>query len=230
MASTRDSGRVTTDAGPAGVSVAVGRDIQAVFEKDAPWYTSGAIEFLDSIDFSRLVGLEYGGGGSSLWWARRLDALFTVEANVKWALAIMHNFRQSPELLAKWRLSLVPANWHHRENGALKLKNEWQRNPELITPERVEQLEADYLRPPTDRADVVMIDGAIRRETVEMFGDWVSNRRVRYIVVDNTESDHTSEACSRVFHNYHRYDFWESDSSLIPTGQLSWMTTIFTLD
>lgn len=217
----------TESVGPAGVAVTIGSDIQAAFDRDAPWYTSGAIAHLDNMDLSNLVGLEYGGGGSSLWWAARLRTLYTVEANVKWALAIAHHFRSQPELLVRWRLTLVPANWHRRSDGSLDLKNEWQRDPSLITPDRALDLEAAYLRPPVDDADVVMIDGAIRQETVTRFADWVHGRRVSVIVVDNTESQRTSRLCSEAFTDFERLDFPEEKPELIPPHQQSWTTSIF---
>lgn len=34
-----------------------------------PWYTYPAIEYLKTIDFSRKLVFEYGGGSSTLWWA-----------------------------------------------------------------------------------------------------------------------------------------------------------------
>lgn len=49
-----------------------------------PWYTYPAIEFLSTIDFSDKKVFEYGGGNSTLWWAKRAKMVVTVEHSIDW--------------------------------------------------------------------------------------------------------------------------------------------------
>jgi len=49
-----------------------------------PWYTYPAIDFLESLDLSEKFVFEYGGGSSTLWWAKRAKGLFTVEHDKNW--------------------------------------------------------------------------------------------------------------------------------------------------
>lgn len=49
-----------------------------------PWITFPARDYLSQLDFSGASVLEYGGGLSSLWWARRAASVVTVESDAGW--------------------------------------------------------------------------------------------------------------------------------------------------
>jgi hypothetical protein len=49
------------------------------------WYTYPAVDFLGSKDFSGRRILEWGGGQSTLWWAKRAREVLTVETDSSWA-------------------------------------------------------------------------------------------------------------------------------------------------
>lgn len=49
-----------------------------------PWYTYPAIEYLSQLDFSGKTVFEYGSGNSSLFWAARAEAVFSIENNENW--------------------------------------------------------------------------------------------------------------------------------------------------
>jgi predicted O-methyltransferase YrrM len=51
---------------------------------DAPWLTQSAIEILASWLRPSDVGFEWGAGRSTLWFARRISHLTTVEHNERW--------------------------------------------------------------------------------------------------------------------------------------------------
>ena len=50
-----------------------------------PWLTYPMIEFLDSLDLSEKSILEFGAGGSTLYWARRSKEVISVELDQEWA-------------------------------------------------------------------------------------------------------------------------------------------------
>jgi hypothetical protein len=50
-----------------------------------PWITYPALDYLSQLDFSRACVLKYGGGQSSLWWAKRAESVSTVEEGAEWA-------------------------------------------------------------------------------------------------------------------------------------------------
>jgi hypothetical protein len=49
-----------------------------------PWYTYPAIEYLSHLDLSTQKVLEYGGGNSTLWWARRCKEIVSIEDDPEW--------------------------------------------------------------------------------------------------------------------------------------------------
>lgn len=60
---------------------------QKLYEKrnpDAPWMTPKAIELLDQLITSDDIGVEYGSGRSTRWFARRCKHLTSFENNKKW--------------------------------------------------------------------------------------------------------------------------------------------------
>ena len=50
-----------------------------------PWITYPAMDYLEQLDFSQADILEYGAGGSSLWWASRARHVISVESDPMWA-------------------------------------------------------------------------------------------------------------------------------------------------
>jgi len=53
-------------------------------EFEIPWFSYAAIDFLKGFLHSQMVGFEYGSGGSTLFLARRIKFLFSVEDNPEW--------------------------------------------------------------------------------------------------------------------------------------------------
>ena len=49
-----------------------------------PWYTYPAIEFLDNLSTEHLSLFEYGSGNSSIWWARRVSHIVSIEHDRSW--------------------------------------------------------------------------------------------------------------------------------------------------
>lgn len=49
-----------------------------------PWYTYPAIEFLEQLDFTNKIVLEYGSGNSSLYWGKRAKKVVSIEHDKKW--------------------------------------------------------------------------------------------------------------------------------------------------
>jgi predicted O-methyltransferase YrrM len=59
----------------------------AIYEKqhpNHPWITSKAISFLDSFLSKNFVGIEWGSGRSTAWFASRIQHLVSVEDNPEW--------------------------------------------------------------------------------------------------------------------------------------------------
>ena len=49
-----------------------------------PWYTHGALDEIHAWDLSDKTVLEWGGGCSTFWWAKKCRAVYTIEAHSEW--------------------------------------------------------------------------------------------------------------------------------------------------
>ena len=66
-----------------------------------PWYTYPAIEYLSNLDFSQKTILEWGGGNSSLFWAKRCKKLITIESSAEWFKVMKKNKMKNQEIYLK---------------------------------------------------------------------------------------------------------------------------------
>jgi hypothetical protein len=78
-------------AGPAVFSIRTGHFLSALKRRAVdwhgepfPWYTFPAIRFLSQYDFSDCTVLEFGGGQSTLWWAKRSKSVLCLDPDRKW--------------------------------------------------------------------------------------------------------------------------------------------------
>ena len=53
-------------------------------DKEIPWYTYPAYEYLNSLNFEEMDILEFGSGASSSWWAERSKSVTSIEHDKEW--------------------------------------------------------------------------------------------------------------------------------------------------
>lgn len=81
--------------------------IDQLWYKDIPWITSSAVRILDSMLTSSDIGVEFGSGRSTLWFAKRLKYLISIEKNPEWYFKVKKNLSIS-SLEQKVDLRLCP--------------------------------------------------------------------------------------------------------------------------
>lgn len=123
-----------------------------------PWYTYPAIDFLKVRNFQDKTVLEFGGGQSSLWWAKKAKQVVTLEGDKEWYEKIRD---QMPDNVA---LSYV--SMQSREINVAEVRQ---------TLDAQEQ--AQY--------DVIVIDGLYRYEMISIAIEHLSDEG--FIVCDNAE-------------------------------------------
>jgi len=64
-----------------------------------PWFTYGAIEFLEHTVSREDRVFEYGAGNSTLWWQSRVDALYSVEQDLSWAIKLKPRLKRPDRLV-----------------------------------------------------------------------------------------------------------------------------------
>ena len=193
-----------------------------------PYFTKKSISWLDKYITSNMKILEYGGGGSSLWWCKKAKIVHTVEASIPWCILLLENFKNNPELLKKWRLHMSPCEWNPTREH---LKSYWINFKKYLTESDQEEMELDYIIDLPKQFDVIVIDGSIRYKTLEKTQQILQQygEKVFCIVVDNTENEKLSNAAAAIMPNdFHRLDFPASDEDQIPSHQNGkWITSIW---
>lgn len=66
---------------------------------EIPWYTYPSIEYLKQIDFSKKKFFEYGSGYSSLFWAKRVKTLISVENDKEWYKKIVKKILKNQKIV-----------------------------------------------------------------------------------------------------------------------------------
>lgn len=180
------------------------------------WITTGAAAWLESNINSSDNCLEYGGGGSTLWWAKTANTVTCVEASVEWTIAILTHAYNKPEILKKMRLFWAPAEWNPTSEFP---KRYWGYHRGVLQPEDIIRLQTDLAAAEFSYCNVWVFDGSVRdyifqkkheraRETAEI------------IVVDNTEdATHFFSAKDALDADFVRMDFIEEHAEKIPRHQ-----------
>ncbi len=57
---------------------------QSPLDMETPWFSYAAIDFLDTYLRPEMTVCEYGSGGSTLFFARRVKSVFSIEDNSEW--------------------------------------------------------------------------------------------------------------------------------------------------
>ncbi len=63
---------------------------------DAPWLTPEAISILEDWLRPEYVGLEWGAGRSTLWFASRVESLISIEHDAQWYQRVQRNLLEHP--------------------------------------------------------------------------------------------------------------------------------------
>ncbi len=123
-----------------------------------PWYTYPMIDFLGTRNFSTKKVMEFGGGQSTLWWAKRAKEVITFEDNKEWY-----------EMLKKQ----IPSN--------VKLYLVSQETRDKCVSD-IEKILSDLGNP---SFDIAVIDGLFREEMIEIADKFVAHDGA--VICDNAE-------------------------------------------
>ena len=124
-----------------------------------PWYTYPSIDFLNDRNYENKVLLEFGGGQSTLWWARKAKSVVTFEGNLDWYNRIRSGIPGNVDL--------------HYVNVADKNAC-------------IEEVTQVLLSKPRSQYDVVVIDGLWRHELIEVSCKFLAPGG--FILCDDAES------------------------------------------
>jgi hypothetical protein len=124
-----------------------------------PWYTYPCIDFLRFRDFAGRSVLEFGGGQSTLWWARRAKEVVTFEGDPAWYETLRDRVPQNVNLQ---RVTLQTADACDSE------------------------VRSQLARLPNQKYDVVVVDGLHRFKMIDLAMEVVADDG--FILVDNADA------------------------------------------
>jgi len=190
-----------------------------------PWFTYGAIDFLERELTADLSIFEYGGGQSTLFWSRRVRRVAGLDHDLSFGAYV------TPQLPANASFKIV-------EEGAPlpeALQSWAARRPVFSDPERTvrtyrsgqlnqafEAYGLEILSHPRDTFDVVIVDGMARSLSTWSAIQHFTSRG--FIVFDNSDRDFYAPAYQMLEDaGYRRLDFW----GLGPINPYGWCTSVF---
>jgi len=174
-----------------------------------PLLTRDSIAWLDKHLNRSMVGVEYGGGSSTLWLLERLGELYTIEAQPAWAVKLIQEVSKNQEMLDKWRLYFVNCTWQIDDLG-----NRWYTR-DSTTGEHQASIERSYCSF-TQKADFVLVDGAIRYAALAKAVQMLKPSGV--LCVDNMELPARERYANDLIPTtWPRFDFPEAEEFVPPT-------------
>ena len=123
-----------------------------------PWYTFPCIDFLRQRKFEGRSVLEFGGGQSSIWWAKQAKRVLTFEGDQA---------------------------WHDRIRGQMPTNVDLQFVQGDSPESRVARIQQVLAKDPAERFDVIIIDGLDRRWLVPIACERLAPGGI--IICDNSE-------------------------------------------
>lgn len=123
-----------------------------------PWYTYPSIDFLKFRSFEDKTVLEFGGGQSTLWWAKRAQRVISLEGDEDWYNKIKKR--------APGNVELHYVSMESRNNNVVQ----------------VSQILSSYSQ---KKYDVIIIDGLYRNDMIDISCAMLAKNGI--IICDNAE-------------------------------------------
>lgn len=167
---------------------------------EQPWIVKEAIEFLLNLINENMIGLEFGSGSSTFWFAKNIKKIISIENDEKWFIymkeLINDNKIENIELILK----------KCKMNDFSKIKDDIEITSEYI----------DYSNVILENRDVdfIFIDGVARSlcilNAIEIL------KPGNLLIIDNAERINYSYAISKIPNFWIKYEFKNSlDTTII---------------
>lgn len=166
---------------------------------EQPWITFSAIDYLQSILTREMSVFEYGGGGSTLFFAKRAQRVVTVEHDPEWAAKLRRALAERDYNNCDVRTVQPDLRTAGAQNGIHEYVSTDPNYTGMTFETYVKQIESF----PDGSFDIVVIDGRARPSCLMHAVKKV--RHGGYIVMDNTDRSEYKSAMNRL--PYKRRDF-----------------------
>jgi hypothetical protein len=171
---------------------------------ESAWVNYKALDFLKSYLKPEHKVYEFGGGGSTLFFCKRVSEVFTVENDPDW-FEILKKQVETKQYPAKWSGSMIVGkpiapNPNRRIDNPADFKSNHIGQADLNYQEYAQSIK----RFPAEYFDVVLVDGRVRPSCIQ---ESLSHIKVGgYLVVDNMERGYYWTAFEEVFRDNFEYD------------------------
>jgi hypothetical protein len=170
-----------------------------VFKNAIPWITFSSMNYLKGFLKKEMKVFEYGGGGSTLFFAKYVGELVTVEHDKEWFNRI--NEEMSVNHSVNWKPNLIFAE---RVESTTQLKKErpgdYFSANEDFSQFTFRQYAAAIDQYPEQYFDVVLVDGRARPSC--MFHSLMKVKVGGLLILDNSDRDYYIEELSGMLGNY----------------------------
>lgn len=167
-----------------------------------PWYTKPCLDFLETLDLKDKNVLEFGAGFSTIWWAKKANSVFSIEANKEWLQKI------SPEIAENKNTIAVLREVNEGDQSKIDFYTD------------VSEIQADF--------QIVIVDGILRNECLQK-GIELLSVNGGLLIADNWQQDFVwmSPAAEKIMEPYERKIFIEPTHKNHEGNP--WKTAVFTI-
>lgn len=144
-----------------------GQRIDPEFGILEPWYVNDCVDRIKEMDLSDKVVMEWGGGGSTIWWAMKAKYVYSVDHNLEW----YHKTKtllESNGLIGKCTIGCFNTHEGDQSFTAYAYINAINTS--------------EYLKP-----NICIVDGIHRYECAE---NAVKNLKPDILIIDNHQQDY----------------------------------------
>jgi hypothetical protein len=152
-----------------------------------PWLTFGAIQFIKKIARRDMTVFEYGSGGSTLFWAERVDRVFSIEHNREWHKRMVEEFQKLHITNVEFKLVEAEIDQQFNEKS-ISNPDHYISEDSLYVGKNFESYVKQIERFPDRCFDIIVIDGRARPSCILH-----SQKKLKengFLIIDNSERDY----------------------------------------
>lgn len=187
-----------------------------VYKNSIPWITFQAIDFLEKNLTKEMHVFEYGGGGSTLFFASKVKELVTVEHNKEWFEGLRNKMNENTAI--KWTGYFIEAESTPSTKGLAISNPEHYYSEDVSFRDKIFKKYASVIdQYPDQHFDVILIDGRVRPSCLQHSLSKVKINGL--LILDNSDRTYYLENFKGKLNNYKLLS-----ENYGPTPYVSWFT------
>jgi hypothetical protein len=173
-----------------------------VLDNDFPYFTKNATEWLNKFLTPQMKVFEWGSGSSTIFFAKRVSQIFSIEYNKTWASKM--KWYMWLKDVKNCQLFYVPSE-KNQMKGDIKNLSECRSTSPTHQDETYRNYVNKITKFQTDYFDIIVVDGRARPSCLVLARKYV--RVGGYIILDDSEREAYIDACKFLQNDFTRTDF-----------------------